>query len=171
MKDQNTHSYKHLIGRDIVTENDPNCPFKKPPKDPKDYRIYRAYYENIYNQITDGASQGFIKLSVNCETKDAKLRPMRLRKQKPEHFGCSFVFACNHVIHQDPENPEGVTFVPFSRGSPTGFYLCGTCLRLYEGYKLDMESVKGKCALCVLDSVQEIIKKKPDRFKDLRFIK
>ena len=168
MKDVNTHSYKNLIGRDIVTENDPNAPFKKPPKDPKDYAVYKSYYENIYDEITDGGSQGFIKLSINCEGKDAKLRPIRMRTQKSEHFGCSFVFACDHVIHQDPDNPEGVTFIPFSRGGNTGYYVCGTCRKLHDTYRLDFETIHAKCALCVLESVQEIIKRKPDRILDLR---
>lgn len=166
MLDRNTQSYKHFLGRDIVTENDPNAPFKTVPKDRKDYAIYRQYYENIMQEVC--GDDAIIKLTVACEGKDEKLRPIKMRTQKPEHYGCSFVFACHHVIHQDPVNPEGVTFVPFVRNSTTGFYLCGTCLKLFDNYKLDMNSVCGKCALCVLESVQKILEVKPDRFRDRR---
>jgi hypothetical protein len=142
MLDQNTQSYKHFLGRDIVTDNDPNAPFKTVPKDRKDYKIYRQYYENLMQEVC--GDDAIIKLTIACEGKDEKLRPVKMRKQKPEHYGCSFVFACHHCIHQDPVNPEGIS------------------------YKLDMNSVCGKCALCLLDSVQSILKVKPDRFRDRR---
>ncbi len=171
MKDQNTHDYTNFIGQNIVTENDPNAPFKKPPKDPKDYAVYKSYYMNKYDEITNYGSMGIMKISVRCEGKDEKLRPIRLKAQKPEHFGCSFVFACDHVIHQDPDNPEGVTFIPFMRGGNTGYYVCGTCRKLHDTYRFDMESIHGKCALCVLESVKQIALRKPDRLIDLRYVK
>lgn len=169
MLDKNTHDYSHFLGKNIVGDGAAKCPFDRPPNNAQDYKVYRQFYEDQMQEITNG--QAVIKISVNCEGKDAKLRPIRMRKQKPEHFGCHWVFACHHVIHQDPENPEGVTFVPFMRDGQQGFYVCATCLKMFEHYKLNMDSICAKCSQCVLESVEQILLKKPDRVRDYRLVK
>ncbi len=184
MLDKHTQSYKNFLGREIVQEDNLSTPpeireigknittarERNGRVDSKDYAIYRNYYEGVMSQIlwenNPDNPNPILKLTVACEGKDEKLRPIRLRKQKPEHYGCSLVYACHHCIHQDPVNPEGITFVPFKRNATAGFYVCKTCLKLFDNYKLDLDySVCGKCSLCFFESVQQILKVKPDRFQ------
>lgn len=152
-------------------------PFDGPPKNDKEYRQYRSYYEGVMararamqGMTTD---EGFMSFSAACEWKDAKLNPIHGRgKQKPEHKGCAYIYACHHVIHSDPVNPEAVRYIPFSRGvDEDGYYLCATCFKLLEKCKLNIWYAVGiKCGLCAGESISARMEKDPGLFIDMRLI-
>ena len=77
------------------------------------------------------------------------------------------VFACDHVIHQDPESPEGVWFIPLTRDGLTGYFLCKTCWRLKQKFKFDMDNIHVKCSACVLETIERIERSHPDRLHNL----
>ncbi len=164
--------YKQFLNKNIVGYDAEVPPFDKPPSDPKDYAIYRQHYEGMMQEITQG--QGTLKVTVNCEYQDEKGFLIRMRKPRDDHFGSSagLMYACDHIIAQDPVNPEDVYCVPFMRDGFEGYHLCKTCWRLLEQRKLDISiGVMGKCGLCIAEAVARVMQKDPARFHDLRYKK
>jgi hypothetical protein len=84
------------------------------------------------------------------------------------HFGSDVTLACDHVLMQDPHNPEGVFFLPLRRGFDAGYYLCKTCWGLMQKRKFNPAiSVKGKCSKCVGECLERIEHVHPDRLVNL----
>lgn len=168
---QNT-DYSGYIGRNILPmPGDKSDPFGgEVPDDRQGYAAYRQHYEGLMEDTMGGMS--FMQMSVSCEDREENGTPIYMRGRKhPAHEGCGIVWACNHVIHQDPVNPEGVNFIPFKRNGAAGFYLCRTCAALWEGRargkrKMSADEIKVKCAKCVLESVLKIAETHPDRLKN-----
>ena len=178
--------YRPMLGSNILPGMDSPIdraletsinPYGAPPKNDKDYRAYRGYYEGVMDKMRQmqgmQTDEGFIKFSASCEWKDDKLNPIHGRgKMRDDHKGCDFVFGCFHIIHTDPVNPEQVYYVPFNRVSPNGYYLCKTCYRLLERYKLNIwREVCVKCSKCIGEAMTERVNKNPELFIDLRMIK
>lgn len=135
----------------------------KVPTDSKGYARYRQKTEQSIEENL-GMCNMMMRVSFNCEDRLANGTPIRLPGQKKEHTGCSPVCACNHVIHHDMENPDSVHFVPISKGSPLGYYLCGICYKSMCNYRLDIgKEVSMKCSRCVLDAIMKMEQKKPGR--------
>lgn len=133
------------------------------PNDSAGYAAYKRFYEGKMERMMK--QQGFMQLGMNCED---IATGKALHHQLPDHAGSNIVIACNHVIHQDPHNPEGVKFLPFHRGAGGGLYLCMTCMRLEERKKLNWDrDLNMKCAMCVLDTVMRINSTHPDRLINL----
>ncbi len=136
------------------------------PNDANGYRAYRSYYEQQMDELVGGMKT--MSLHANCAYQRPNGSEGSLHHQKPEHMGAGIVMACNHVIYQDPCNPEGVKFYPLSRGRCAGFYLCKICMRLEERHRLDFGTqVSMKCAKCVLESVMKLHETHPDRLINL----
>lgn len=148
-------------------EQDPFC--GEIPQDTQGYTAYRRFFEKKMDDCIGGAKT--MSVHANCEIVTPEGRLKGLHHQKPEHMGAGIVMACNHIITQDPENPEGLKFYPLSRGKSCGFYLCKTCMRLEEKHRLDfMKYVSMKCSKCVLEAVMKICENHPDRFINLAAI-
>lgn len=163
--------YSGFFGRNIISqESEDKCPFKEMPKDAKDYAVYRKYWESEIESTIGNLNSGIMKCSAKCEAKDPKTgNVIRCDPAKEGHMGAGFVGACNHIIVQDPVNPEGVYYVPYIFGDANGYFVCATCFKLMEQKKFDhSEDVKAKCVLCISEAIEGIIRLKPDRFIDLR---
>lgn len=168
---ENKHlNLKPFIGKNILpqggesAEDDPFC--GEVPNDAQGYTAYRRFYENKMDQMIGGMKS--MSLHANCAFQKPNGAEGSLRQQKPEHMGAGIVMACNHVIYQDPHNPEGIKFYPLHRGQAVGFYLCKTCMRLEERHRLDFGLyVSMKCAKCVLESVMKLHETHPDRLINL----
>ncbi len=144
--------------------DDPFC--GEIPTDPQGYKAYRNYHENLMDECIGGAKT--LSIHYSCAFQRPNGSEGSLHHQKPEHMGAGVVIACNHVIYQDPENPEGGRFYPLSRGKNGGFYLCKTCMRLEERHRLNFEvGVSMKCAKCVLESIMQLHATHPDRLINL----
>jgi hypothetical protein len=156
-------NYDQFFGVENFQEPDPFG--GKIPGDGKGYGAFRSYYERLMLELLHG--QGVIKITANCETKDARGGMMRMSGPKKEHFGSPIALACNHVIHQDEVHPEGVWFVPIDRTTGEGYWMCASCYKRFVAYKLDLDDIKGKCAMCVAESVTRIHALYPDRVHDL----
>ena len=137
----------------------------KVPTDAKEYAAFRRYHENTMLEMMGGT--GALTLSATCEGRDAKGRPKVLHVPKAGHFGCGIAMACDHVIHQDPENPEGIWFVPLIKNTATGYWLCRACFRAFQAYHFNLDHVRGKCAKCVVESIEKVQALHPDRIHDL----
>ncbi len=135
----------------------------KVPTDSKGYARYRQKAEqNIEDCL--GMSNMMMRVSFNCEGRLPNGQPIRMPGQSKEHTGCSPVCACNHVIHNDQENPHHVHFVPLSKDNPLGYYLCEYCFKSMQNYRLDIgKEVCFKCSRCVLDALMKMEQKKPGR--------
>lgn len=158
-------NFDDLIGGNIITD-EMLAPFGgKMPKDPKDYRMFRAAVEETMAEITGAQNMGVFKFVPNCEgLVDGK--PRQIKPFKPEHAGASFVYACDHVIFQDPVNPEGVVFIVLKVGSGHGYFLCKTCANLMQRHRLPCHlAIKMKCAKCVGEALDRIREKFPDRIQ------
>ncbi len=136
-------------------EEDPFC--GQVPQDAVGYTAYRRFFEKKMDVLIGGAKT--MSAHANCEEIDESGRHKALHHQKPDHMGASIVFACNHVIGQDPTNPEGVKFFPLVRGKNAGFFLCKTCMRLEERHKLNFERV--------FEAILKINATHPDRLINL----
>ncbi len=160
-----------FIGKNILPmPGDKQDPFGgEIPNDRQGYAEYRSHYEGIMDEVVQNDMHGMGKMimTVNCEDTTASGQMRRMSGKKPEHEGCSIVFACNHVIHQDPVNPDGIEFVPVTRGGAGGFYLCPICSKSLERKRLNFDDIKIKCSACVLDTVMRISSQRPDRLKNL----
>lgn len=145
-------------------QEDPFC--GEVPNDGKGYRQYKEFHEAKMTRLLGG--QKFAMIEYNCEYRDEQGRPRSLNGKKEGHKGAGAVIACHHVIHEDPEHPDGVKFVPFKRDSTNGLYLCFTCLKFYERHRLNLDNdVSMKCSRCVLDTIMEIGKYRPDKLINL----
>lgn len=145
-------------------EEDPFC--GEVPQDSAGYTAYRRFFEKKMDNLIGGAKT--MSLHANCEYMDDRGRLVGMHSQKPGHEGSGIVIACNHVVCQDPYNPEGIKYYPLSRGGAAGFYLCRTCMRLEERKKLNFEyGVSMKCAKCILEVVLKIHETHPDRLVNL----
>ncbi len=147
-----------------TAEQDPFC--GEIPDDARGYTAYRRFYEQKMDDMIGGAKT--MSLHANCAIQLPSGREGSMREQKPEHMGAGIVMACNHVIYQDPHNPEGIKFYPLSRGRAAGFYLCKSCMRLEERHRLDFgTAISMKCAKCVLEAVMKLHEQHPDRLINL----
>lgn len=180
MLDQ-SFDYSHIIGRNILKGDGQKEQWSKPPRDEKGYRAYRGHYENVMKNVAamGGVQEGesFIKMSAICDQRDPKtMMKVRRSTQKKEHMGSNMCFACDHVYYCDPVKSEDVWFIPFegsqSQSFDGGYFLCNTCWKLLNKYKLDIyRDVCIKCALCVSEAVSRMMFKDPSKFHDLRFMK
>lgn len=155
--------YSRILGANIQDENDPFG--GKIPSDPKDYGVFRKYYENKMMEVLGG--QGIFKVTACCEDIGPNGQPLRRRGPKPEHMGANMCFGCDHAIHQDPVNPEGIYFVPLERGSLQGYWLCSICFRSLKRHRLDLNDIHVKCSACVLETVMRVFEQHPDRVINL----
>ncbi len=159
-----------FIGQNILPmggetpEQDPFC--GEVPNDAQGYRAYRNFYESKMNAMLGGAKT--MSIHINCSYMRPSGMEGSLHHNKPEHSGSGIVIACNHVIFQDPHNPEGVKFYPLARGSSAGYYLCKTCMRAEERHKLNYDRLSAKCSKCVLESLMSLTERFPDRFINLK---
>ncbi len=168
--DQKSLDLRPFIGKNILPtggetpEQDPFC--GEIPQDAAGYGAYRSFYEKKMNDMVGGMKT--MSLHMNCAFQRPNGTEGSLHHVKHEHMGAGIVMACNHVIYQDPDNPEGIKFYPLHRGEAVGFYLCKTCMRLEEKHRLDFEKyVSMKCAKCVLESVMKLHERFPDRLINL----
>ena len=176
MKSANHMDYSGFFGRNLIDDAaEANAPFRTPPKDAKDYAIYRGYWEGEIQKTVgqlNGCTpdQGLFKASAQCEAVNPKTgNVVKCQPPKEGHMGAGFVAACNHIIVQDPVNPEGAHFLPYQRGGADGYFVCSTCFKLMEQRKFDLsEQVMCKCVKCILEALTEIKMKRPDRFFDHR---
>ena len=158
--------YGKFLGRPMPSPGDKDDPFDGViPSDAKGYRVFQDYYEKQMMQVLGG--QGILKMTADCEDRGPHDQPRLLRRPKKEHFGANIVFACDHVIHQDPVNPEGVWFFPLSKDGTVGYWLCRTCWKLKQAFKFDLNNIHIKCSACVLESIQRIHDRHPDRLHNL----
>jgi hypothetical protein len=170
----NHQSYEGFFGRDIISQDSlERAPMKEMPRDKKDYKVYRQYWESEIESTLGILNSGIIKVSANCEGVDPKTGKLhKITPSKEGHMGCGFLAADNYIMQQDPINPEGAVFVPYSMNSANGYFLCMTHYKLLEDGKLDVGAVvAAKCARCLLEALQNIRNLKPDRFLDLRLKK
>lgn len=145
-------------------EDDPFC--GEVPQDTPGYAAYRTHHERKMEQMIGGAKS--MSLHANCSFQYPNGHEGSLHHQKPEHMGAGIVIACNHVIYQDPHNPEGGRFYPLSRGKNGGFYLCKTCMKLEERHRLNLDyGISMKCAKCVLEGIMRVMAEHPDRWVNL----
>lgn len=156
--------YTQMLGANI--DQGKNDPFGgEVPKDARGYAAYRSYYEQRAMDIMQG--QGMFKMTTTCEGRDAKGNRIVLRKPKEGHFGGGIVLACDHILVHDELNPPHVYFVPLHRGTG-GYWLCGTCFKLLNNYKFDMDfGIHAKCEQCMQEALDSIGKGFPDRLHDL----
>jgi hypothetical protein len=165
-------SYKAMLGGEVVPPVDEGSdPWGgKVPNDKKDYAVYQQFWLDQWYNMTKGS--GILKVSSTCEDFDEKGNPRALRRVKKEHIGNSIIFACNHVIWNDPINPWPVVCIPFRRGEPFCFFLCKTCYRLFEEKRLKLyDNINFKCGCCVAEAVTKLKQKDPSRFQDFRLVK
>lgn len=112
----------------------------------------KAYHEGVpgYKTIlqTPTGQKVFFFPSVGCP--------------KEKHAFSQPIMCCNHVVQQDEIHPVGIVLMP------SGYYLCKTCLRLYEHkhQKLFKELVV-QCFFCIKDSIITVMQKDPKLFTDL----
>lgn len=145
-------------------EDDPFC--GEVPQDTQGYAAYRTFHERKMDTLIGGAKK--MSIHASCAVQLPNGREGSMRQQRPEHMGAGIVIACNHVIYQDPENPEGGRFYPLSRGKNGGFFLCKTCMGLEERHRLNFETgVSMKCAKCVLEGIMRVTERYPDRWINL----
>ncbi len=145
-------------------EQDPFC--GEVPNDRQGYSQYKTFYERKMQEMM--GQQGTMSQHMNCEVWDERGNPLKLNRQIDEHRGAGVIISCSHVIYQDPVNPEGVYFYPYSRGSSNGYYVCKSCFNLAERRRLNMGTqLHMKCSMCVLESIERIAVKFPDRLVNL----
>lgn len=162
MREAREWDYKQSLGfNPLPDETDPEFQGEI-PKDAKGYASYRKKAEqNIEDHL--GIST-VMRVSYNCEGRLPNDQPIRMPGQSKEHTGCAPVFACNHVIHNDPENPHFIHFVPLNKETTLGYYLCDYCYKSMTNHKLIIgREVSGKCSRCVLDALMKQEQKKPGR--------
>lgn len=163
--------YRQLTGgTQFVNKDGSTDLFKEVPKDPKDYSLYKGAVEAEMQDVMQG--QVLFTVSARCEYLDEHGQLVRMQGVNgwlPGHRGLPFMFACDHVIAQDKITPEGVYFIPFEKDGKLGYFLCATCFRLMQAYRLNVRrEVMTKCSKCVEDAVNRVIQKHPDRYFDWR---
>lgn len=163
MREDREWDYKQTIGFNPLPGDDDPEFHGEVPNDAKGYAAYRRKAESTIQQYL-GLEDIGMRISFNCEGKSPNGQPLRLPGQSKEHTGCSPVCACNHVIHHDPENPAHVHFVPVSKESVLGYYLCDICYRSMRNHRLNIgKEVCMKCSRCVLEALMKMEEKRPGR--------
>ncbi len=148
-------------------EDDPFC--GEVPDDRQGYAAYRTFHEQKMNQLIGGGKS--MSLHASCAVQLPNGREGCMKGNRQDHAGAGIVIACNHVIYQDPENPEGGRFYPLYRGEGSGFFLCKTCMKLEERHKLNFDyGVSMKCAKCVLEGIMRVTERFPDRWINLQSV-
>ncbi len=134
----------------------------------KDYRAYQKYWEGSLHEAL--GEHAILKLTVSCEAVDEQGHVFTLKGQKKNHVGSSFVFACKHILIQDPKRPDGVFFWPIDKHSTRGYYVCPACFRAIERHKYNFGvEILPHCALCVGECLSEINLHAPDKVISLRY--
>ena len=145
-------------------KNDPFC--GETPTIGKDYRAYQKYWEGEFHEALGNAIR--LKWNSCCETVSNGQRIV-LPGRKKNHIGSNVILACDHLLPQDPENPDGVYFFPLERGGTAGYYVCPPCFRAIERHKYNFgREIKMKCALCIGEFVSAVSTAFPDRLITLR---
>ena len=162
MREAREWDYRQTLGfNPLPDETDPEFQGEV-PTDAKGYAAYRRKAEQNIEQHLGMST--VMRVSYNCESRAPNGQPIRCSGQSKEHTGCEPVFACNHVIHNDEENPHDIHFVPLNRDTTLGYYLCSYCYKSMLNYRLNIgRDVCGKCSKCVLEALMKQEAKKPGR--------